>query len=152
MSTSDPTPAEIAAMPKAEFAFPGPLRDQLVAAILNGTKTSTTGLLADYEHEDEPIPDVGERAVVVDSDDRPVAVIETTEVRVVPLAAVDLDHVVDEGEGDRSIAEWRANHESFWHSAAMREALGDPEFTVDDATLTILQRFRMVTDLRRGPS
>ena len=152
MSTSLPTPAEIAALPKSEFAFPGPLRDQLVAAILNGTKTSTTGLVIDYEHENEPLPQVGERAVVVDSDDRPVAVIETTEVRVVPLSAVDFEHVVDEGEGDRSIVEWRANHESFWHSDEMREALDDPEFTVDDLTMAVLQRFRLIADLREAHS
>ena len=54
----------------------------------------------------------------------------------VPLSQVDLKHVIDEGEGDRSIAEWRANHETFWHSAEMREAMDDPEFTVDDATPT----------------
>ncbi len=60
--------------------------------------------MADYEHEREPLPEVGERAVVIDSDERPVAVIETTEVRVVPLSQVDLKHVIDEGEGDRSIA------------------------------------------------
>lgn len=135
-------------MAKAEFAFPGPLRDQLVAAILGGAKTSTTGLVVDYEHEGEALPEVGERVVVIDSDERPVAVIETTEVRVVPLSAVDLEHVIDEGEGDRSIAEWRANHESFWHGEEMRAALDDPEFTVDDATLAVLQRFRLVADLR----
>ncbi|MFC3493195.1 ASCH domain-containing protein [Glycomyces rhizosphaerae] len=148
MSPSVPTPAEIAALPKAEFAFPGPLRDQLVAAILDGAKTSTTGLVVDYEHEGEALPEVGERAVVIDSNARPVAVIETTEVRVVPLSEIDLRHVIDEGEGDRSIAEWRANHESFWHSEEMREALDDPEFTVDDATLAVLQRFHLVADLR----
>jgi uncharacterized protein YhfF len=148
MSMSVPTPAEIAALPKAEFAFPGPLRDQLVAAILNGAKTSTTGLVVDYEYEGEALPEVGQRSVVIDSEERPVAVIETTEVRVVPLAEVDLKHAIDEGEGDRSVASWRANHESFWHSAEMREALDDPGFTVDDATLTVLQRFRLVADLR----
>ena len=41
-------------LPVAEFAFPGPLRDQLVAAILAGEKTTTTGLVADYEHENDP--------------------------------------------------------------------------------------------------
>ena len=34
-------------LPVVEFAFPGPLRDQLVAAILAGEKTTTTGLVAD---------------------------------------------------------------------------------------------------------
>ena len=36
-------------LPVAEFAFPGPLRDQLVAAIVAGTKTTTSRLVADYE-------------------------------------------------------------------------------------------------------
>jgi uncharacterized protein YhfF len=139
---------ELAALPRAEFAFPGPLRDQLVAAILDGSKTSTTGLLADYEHEGDPLPEVGQRQVVIDSQERPVGVIELTGVRVVPLAEVDFAHVVDEGEGDTSIAEWRANHERFWHGEQMRAALEDPEFTVDDATLTVLERFRLVADLR----
>ena len=46
-------------LPVAEFAFPGPLRDQLVAAILAEEKTTTTGLVADYEIENEPLPDPG---------------------------------------------------------------------------------------------
>jgi uncharacterized protein YhfF len=135
-------------MPRAEFAFPGPLRDQLVAAILDGSKISTTGLVVDYERDDEPLPEVGSREVVIDSDGRPVAVIEVTAVSVVPLADVDLAHVIDEGEGNASVAEWRAGHERFWHSDEMRAALEDPGFTVDDATLTVLERFRLVADLR----
>jgi uncharacterized protein YhfF len=141
---------ELAALPKAEFAFPGPLRDQLVAAILDGSKTSTTGLVADYEHEGDPLPAIGERSVVVDSADQPVAVIEIAGVRVVALADVDLQHAIDEGEGDTTVAGWRANHESFWHSPEMRAALDDPTFTVDDTTLTILQRFRLLADLRQS--
>jgi uncharacterized protein YhfF len=148
MMADSPSPADLASLPTVEFAFPGRLRGQLVAAILNGSKTSTTGLVVDYEHDGEPLPEVGNRFAVVDSDDRPVAVIEVTGVKVVPLAQVDLAHAVDEGEGDTSVAEWRANHERFWHSKEMREAMEDPEFTVDDATLAVLERFRLVTDLR----
>jgi uncharacterized protein YhfF len=149
-SDSTPLPADLAAMPRAQFGFPGPLRDQLVTAILNGSKTSTTGLVVDYERAGEPLPEVGSRAVVIDSGDRPVAVIEVTSVRVVPLAQVDLAHVVDEGEGDTSVAEWRASHERFWHSEEMRTAMGDPEFTVDDTTLAVLERFRLIIDLRQA--
>ncbi len=100
-------------LPVVEFAFPGPLRDQLVAAILAGAKTTTTGLVADYEHENEPLPVPGLRQVVVDSADSPVAVIETTAVRVMRLADVDLGHALGEGEGFTSVAEWRAGHEQF---------------------------------------
>lgn len=131
-------------LPKAEFAFPGPLRDTLVAAILSGAKTTTTGLLVDYEHEGDPLPEVGGRAVVVDSAERPVAVIETVGVRLLPLAEVDLAHVVAEGEGDATIAEWRRNHESFWHGEEMRAALDDPDFTVTDDTVVVAEEFRLV--------
>jgi len=133
-------------LPVAEFAFPGPLRDQLVAAILAGEKTTTTGLVADYEHENDPLPAPGLRQVVVDSAGRGVAVIETTAVRVIPLADVDLDHALGEGEGFTSVAQWRAGHEQFWHSAEMREALGDPTFIVGDDTLVVVEEFRLIQD------
>jgi uncharacterized protein YhfF len=141
-------PLDPESLPKAEFAFPGPLRDQLVAAILDGSKTSTTGLVVDYEHHREPLPTAGERSVVVDSDDRPVAVIEVTAVRVAPLAEVDLAHAVDEGEGFTTVSEWRTGHERVWHSEEMRRELDDPAFIVGDATLVVLERFRVLTDLR----
>ncbi|GAA5768142.1 hypothetical protein Aros01_04650 [Streptosporangium roseum] len=137
-----------ASLPKAEFAFPGPLRDALVAAILDGRKTATTGLTAEYEHEGEPLPEIGERSVVVDSADRPVAVIEVTSVRVVSLGEVDTAHAVDEGEGHTTVAQWRAAHEQFWHGQEMRSALGDATFTVDDTTPVVLERFRVTIDLR----
>jgi uncharacterized protein YhfF len=131
-------------LPVMEFAFPGPLRDQLVAAVLSGAKTTTTGLFL----PDEPLREVGERLAVVDSDGRRVAVIELTDVRVVRLSDVDLRHAVDEGEGDESVAQWRANHEKFWHSAEVRAEMG-ANFTVRDDTLVVAQRFRLLP--RRSP-
>lgn len=135
---------ELDDLPLAEFAFPGPLRDSLVAAILSGAKTSTTGLLIGYERANEPLPEVGQLSAVVDSEGRRVAIIELTDVRVVRLGDVDLQHALDEGEGDESVAQWRAGHEAFWHSAEVRAELGDPGFTVDDDTLVVAERFRLV--------
>lgn len=133
-------------LPIAEFAFAAPLRDQLVAAILTGEKTATAGLLVQLEAEGEALPEVGSRAVVVDSDERPVAIIETTEVRIVRAGDVDLQFAIDEGEGFSSVAEWRAAHERFWTSAPMRELLGeDPEIT--DDTPVVAERFRLVERL-----
>ncbi|MGC5290571.1 ASCH domain-containing protein [Micromonospora sp. DT231] len=135
-------------LPLAEFAFPGPLRDSLVAAILSGAKTSTTGLLIGYERANETLPEVGQRSAVVDSAGRRVAVIELTDVRVLRLADVDLRHAVAEGEGDESVAQWRAGHEMFWHSPEVRAELDDPGFTVDDDTPVVTQRFRLVYVVR----
>lgn len=136
-----------ASLPKAEFAFPGPLRDQLVAAILAGEKTTTTGTLREYEVEGEELPRPGQRFVVVDSDDRPVGVIEAVDVEVMPVRKVDLRHAVDEGEGYETVADWRRSHEAFWHSDQMRAALGDPHFTIDDDTPVVTERFRLVERL-----
>lgn len=134
-------------LPQFELGFPGPLRDQLVSAVLSGAKTATTGLLTEYERDDEQLPSAGQRSVVPDSAGRPVAVIEVTAVRVVRLAEVDRAHAEDEGEGHTTVAAWRAAHEAFWHGPDVRTALGDPEFTVDDDTLVVLERFRIVERL-----
>jgi uncharacterized protein YhfF len=131
-----------------EFAFPGPLRDQLVAAILSGAKTTTSGLLSGYERDGEPLPQPGDRWVVIDSAGEPVTLIEVVAVRVIRLADVDLAHAEGEGEGFGSVAEWRAGHEAFWHSDEARADLGDPAFTVNDDTPVVVEQFRLVTGER----
>ena len=147
MTTAERWPPGAEGLPRAEFAFPGPLRDRLVAAILEGSKTSTTGLAIEYELEEQALPQVGDRSVLVGSDDRPLAVLEVRGVRVVPLSEADLADARDEGEGHQTVAQWRAGHEQFWHSAQMRAALGNPEFTVGDGTTVVLERFQVVMRL-----
>jgi uncharacterized protein YhfF len=137
-------------LPIAEFAFPGPLRDLLVAAILAGQKTTTSGLLVHYEMDGSPVPRPGLRQAVVDSAGHRVAVIELTRVRVIRIGDVDLAHALDEGEGYASVADWRAGHESFWHSAQIRAEMGDPAFTVDDDTLMVAEEFRLIEPLPGG--
>ncbi len=137
-------PHELAHLPRAEFAFPGPLRDQLVEAILDGIKTSTTSLKLEYERQGESLPLVGDRSALIDSQDQLVAVLEITSVRVVPLAEVDLAHARDEGEGYESIDQWRAAHENFFHSPELRAALNEPDFTTDETTPVVLERFEVI--------
>jgi uncharacterized protein YhfF len=131
-------------LPLAEFGFPGPLRDRLVAAILSGEKTATTVLHAAVEHLDEELPRVGDRSVVVDSEGRPVAVIETTEVRVIPIRDVDEDFARDEGEGMETVREWRAAHERFWSGGESRQMMGGASPVITDDTLVVAERFRLV--------
>jgi uncharacterized protein YhfF len=110
------------------------LRQKLVASALRGTKTATAGLRVDHEpHADEPLPRVGNRSVLLGFDDEPVAVVETTEVRVLRVADVDLAFALDEGEGFETVADWRHAHERFW---------ADQE--IGDDTLIVAERFRVV--------
>lgn len=110
------------------------LRRKLVDAALHGEKTATAGLRADFEpHTDEPLPLVGDRCMLLGFDDEPVAVVETTEVRVVRAADVDLAFAVDEGEGFETVVDWRRAHEEFWSDRV-----------IGDDTLIVAERFRVV--------
>ncbi|MBT0568669.1 ASCH domain-containing protein [Williamsia sp. CHRR-6] len=130
-------------LPVAEFGFPGPLRDALVAAICAGTKTSTTSLLVEYEIEDEPIPTPGEHHLVVDSLGEPVTIIEITDVQVTTLGAIDLRHAIDEGKGFTTVEQWRREHEKFWRDPDFVTALGRP-VELTDSTQIVIERFRVV--------
>lgn len=131
------------------FAFPGPLRDELTRLALDGTKTTTAGLYVEMEADGEALSVPGTREVLLDSEERPVALIETVECRVVRLADVDDRHAIDEGEGYADAHEFRVAHERFWNGYIneLRASLGDPEFELDDDTLVVLQRFRIVERL-----
>ena len=133
----------------AEFGFPGELRERLVAAILAGEKTATTGLLVEWELDGECIPRVGERFLVLDSSEVPVAIIELEDVRVLGLGDVDLAVAQDEGEGFNTVAEWRRDHEAFWNSYAdeLRTRLDDPAWRLVDETPVVVERFRLVQRL-----
>lgn len=144
-----PLPVDLAALPAWGFAFPGPLRDELTALALAGTKTTTAGLFAEMEADGEVVPVPGTREILLDSGDHPVAVLETVDCRVVRLADVDDRHAIDEGEGYANAAEFRVAHERFWNSYLedLRARLGDPGFALTDDTLVVLQRFRVVDRL-----
>ena len=90
------------------------LRRQLVDAVLRGEKTATAGLLEEYEAEGEQPEPVGSRCALIGHDDRPAAVIEVTESRVVPAGEIEVDFARDEGEGFESVEDWRVAHESFF--------------------------------------
>jgi len=141
-----PLRPDLASVPAWGFAFPGPLRDELTRLALAGTKTTTAGLWAEMEAEGEAVTGAGSLEVLLDSEERPVAVIETIENRIVRLADVDDRHAVDEGEGYANAAEFRVAHERFWNGYLddLRATVSDPGFTIGDDTLVVLQRFRIV--------
>ncbi len=144
---TDPDPPSL---PKAEFGFAGTeLRRQLVDAILRGEKTAGTGLLADYQRDGDEPGSPGERQLLVDFDDRPVAIIEITDVTIRRMADVDLEFAIAEGEGFASVADWRAAHERFFGSyiEEIRSGVGDPEWQLTDDTLVTCERFQVVQRL-----
>lgn len=119
-----------------DLGTPGEMRANLNTLVLAGVKQATAGLLSEYDREGEQLEHVGERLALVDDHDGLVAVVEVTDVEVVPFAGVSWDFARSEGEGDRSIEEWRDGHAAFWARA------GTP---VEDDTPIVCVRFRLVS-------
>ncbi|MDX6769240.1 MAG: ASCH domain-containing protein [Elusimicrobiota bacterium] len=115
------------------------MADELAALVFAGTKRATAGLLRDFGEGKEPLPRVGGHAVVVDGRGEPVCVFRTVEARVGPLDSVDAAFAWDEGEGDRTLADWVAGHHRFFRRQAAREGF---EFRPD--LETVFERFRVV--------
>jgi uncharacterized protein YhfF len=85
------------------------LADELLDLVLKGIKTATCST------EDEPNPSTqGERWIVLDGRGLPRCVIESTEVTYRRYSDVDAAFAHDEGEGDRSLAYWRAAHRRYF--------------------------------------
>lgn len=105
-------------LPPFELAHPRTeLRRQLVAAVLAGEKTTTSGLWSEHEAEGEPMPAAGDRYLLHDFDDEPVAIVEVVEARRIPASEIDVAFARDEGEGFETVEDWRIAHEQFFEQA-----------------------------------
>jgi uncharacterized protein YhfF len=140
----EPDPTRSGSLPIAEFGFAGPMRERLVAAILEGQKTTSAGLLEEFRRGGIPIVAAGTRELVVDSDGLGVAIIENVEVEIKRMGDVDLAFARDEGEGFETLDQWRDAHRRFFTSPETVALLGDPPVTIDDDTLVVCFRFRVV--------
>jgi len=116
------------------------MADELAHLVVRGVKTATASLLWAYEAEaEEELPQPGAMSVILDGGGRPVCVIETTQVEVRPFNQVEAAFAYDEGEGDRSLAYWRAAHWRFFS----REC-GSLGRTPSETMPVVCERFRVV--------
>jgi uncharacterized protein YhfF len=103
--------------------------------VRDGPKRATASRLESYEEDAEPLPQAGDLSVILDEHGEPLCVIRTTDVEVRPFGEVGEEFAWVEGEGDRSLAYWRAAHIDFFASE------GNP---VDEETELVLERFELV--------
>jgi uncharacterized protein YhfF len=111
------------------------MQDELGRLVLDGPKRATAGALAEYEEEGDPLPQVGDHSVILDSAGEPLCIIRATWVDVRPLGEVDEQFAWDEGEGDRTLEWWKAAHVRFWERLGHR---------VHDDLPVVLERFEKV--------
>lgn len=79
--------------------------------VIAGIKSATGSLLWAYEYDDKPVPAEGDHWIVLGRAGRPVCVVETGYVEVLPYDEVPPLYARLGGEGDRSIEHWR---EIYW--------------------------------------
>ncbi|HUX69917.1 MAG TPA: ASCH domain-containing protein [Cellulomonadaceae bacterium] len=90
------------------------IADELVALVLAGVKTATVSPLWEYQVSGTEVPAVGDLSIVLDGRAHPRALIRTSAVRTARFDEVDAAHAWAEGEGDRSLESWRAEHEAYY--------------------------------------
>jgi uncharacterized protein YhfF len=121
------------------------MQTELADLVATGPKRATTSLLRWYGSGEEPMPAVGGYGVVVDGSGSARCVVRTTSVDVMPFADVDAVFAYDEGEGDRTLAWWRAAHRAFFEREG--EQAG---FAFVDEMDVVCERFAVVWPLPDG--
>ena len=82
--------------------------------VVRGIKCATAASKWWHDYNEVPLPKSGEINIVVDWDDKPVAVIQVTEVNIVPFNQVSEEFAFTEGEGDKSLEYWKRVHWGFY--------------------------------------
>lgn len=110
-----------------------------LALVLAGRKRATAASLAELRLSGDPIPRPGDFAIVTDWDGEAKAVLRTTAVEIRRFFEVDAAFARTEGEGDGSLAWWRAAH----RASFTRVLAGGPQ-DFDENLEIACERFELV--------
>ena len=115
------------------------LANELVELVATGDKRATTTLLWSVERYPALAPVAHGYAVLTEHDRTPRAVVRTRSIEVRAFDEVDAQYAWEEGEGDRALATWRADHwEFFSRECALLDRAPRPDMRV------ILERFELL--------
>jgi uncharacterized protein YhfF len=115
------------------------LADELLAAVTDGPKRATSELLAEFGARGDDLPRVGSHWIACDGAGVPRVVLRCTELRIAMFDQVDEAFAYDEGEDDRSLSSWRAEHRRYWQRrCAARGAVWSEQDEI------VLERFTVV--------
>lgn len=84
--------------------------EKLIKLVLLGEKRATTSLFSEYENDNEPLPKVGDRSIILHDDNSTACLIETEKVIITEFANVTKKMAFIEGEGDKSLEYYKEEH------------------------------------------
>jgi uncharacterized protein YhfF len=115
------------------------MADELGELVRQGKKTATASLVWLFEEGIEPYPKVGDYHIILNGQDLPICIIQTTELSEHAFNEVGEEHAFLEGEGDRSLRFWREAHWAFF-SEECRKLGREP----DTQMPVLCEKFRLV--------
>lgn len=121
------------------------LASQLAHHVIKGTKRATASWVAATERDGGTPPHAGMVSIVTDGFGVPLCAIETTRVERRRFGDATAEFAEAEGEGDRSLADWRAGHLRYFEAEAVRIGIA---FT-DDADIDF-EQFRVLHVFQRA--
>ena len=112
---------------------------RLAGLVVHAEKRATASLAAYNDAHPDWAPIDNGYSVVTDFEGAPLCVLQTTEIRHLPFDEVDAEFAYDEGEGDRTLEDWRDGHRSYFAREAAEHGL---EF--NEKSLVCCERFRLL--------
>ena len=102
--------------PHVEASIAGNLEiaDELLSLYLSDKKTAGSGLVKDYELAGDPLPNVGNYWIILDSKKESRCIVKTVRVEKYQFDQVPERVAIAEGEGDLSLEYWRKTHLEFF--------------------------------------
>lgn len=88
--------------------------DECAELVVAKIKQATSPSVWWFEKHNEPLPQVGDLAIVTDWEGIPKAVVRTSKVEVVKFKDVTAAYAFIEGEGDRSLDYWKTTHWAYY--------------------------------------
>jgi uncharacterized protein YhfF len=92
----------------------------LISLIRAKVKHATCSLLWSWDFDGQRLPQEGDIEIVLDFRNRPVLLLQTKKVEIVPFGEISCEFAAAEGEGDLSLEYWRAEHWEFFGRECQR--------------------------------
>jgi len=121
------------------------LAHELAELVLHGPKRATAGSAWFNEAFPDAAPVPDGYSVVTEFDGTPRAVIRTVSLESRPLDRVDAPFAWDEGEGDRTLADWMAAHRRFYERECARL-----KRAFSETMPVVLERFELLYPFERA--
>lgn len=113
--------------------------DYCANLVVNGIKRATATSLWWFKKHNEALPEVGNIYIVTNWEGKAKAIIETTQIDLVPYNEVTEEFAAIEGEGDKSLAYWKRVHWDYYS----REMAPEGESPTQDMII-VCEQFKIL--------